>query len=96
MNMEGSQGVNGNVKPTTENAPVNLNFIGIYSNAPRQEVEEIAKKEKVGIWVTDSFTLENVSMMITNPTLFAGTEIPSKDELIELKKVLSARRVIAQ
>lgn len=48
-------------------------------------------QEYVGSFRVSEFTLDEVNWMLSNPGLFEGKEIPDKDSLLELKKILSAK-----
>ena len=93
-----------NVKPPLKkelDKNTNFDFLSAYRNVPIEQekiLEEIAFEENVGLHVVSGFSLEEVNWMITNPGLFKGKEeeVPEYDDLIKLKKILSARLVLEE
>lgn len=80
---------------------INFDFLSAYRNVPIEQekiLEEIAFEENVGSWIVNKFSLEHVNWMITNPGLFKGKEdeVPEYEDLIKLKKILSARLVLEE
>jgi hypothetical protein len=71
-------------------------FVRLYNNTSREEVEEIARLEDVGMLKASNYKLDDINLMLSNPGIYDGVDIPNENELVRLKKILSARKVIEQ
>ncbi len=75
---------------------VSREFIPGFGGLDRQEVEKIANTESVGPWVVDKFTTDEVDLMIAGAYKGREDEIPRRDELFTIAKILRARKAIEQ
>lgn len=98
MDMErgGHEGSGARKIDTGGTNPKTMDYVRLYKDALREGVEEIAREEHVGIWEASKFTLDEVTLMLKSPEIYEGNDIPNEVELVRLKKILSARKVIQQ
>lgn len=77
-------------------SPEKIDYVTMYKGAPRSEVEKIASLDSAGGRDPNQYTLNEVQTMIASPNLYQGVDIPNKEELVLLKKILSARKALEQ
>lgn len=67
-----------------------------FGGLTRQDVDEFANMSTINGWNVDSFTLDEVDLMMERPNLYTGKIIPNKNELILIARTLRARKAVLQ